>query len=73
MAGAPIEVLQRVPLFAELGPEDLAEVARVFKKREFRAGESVTKEGAGGAAFFLIESGDAALHPLGGIRQRCDL
>ena len=59
MAGAPIEVLQRVPLFAELGPEDLAEVALAFKKREFAAGETVTKEGSGGAAFFLIESGEA--------------
>ena len=59
MAGAPIEVLQKVPLFAELGPEDLAEVARAFKKREFSAGETVTKEGSGGAAFFLIESGEA--------------
>lgn len=59
MPGAPIDVLQRVPLFAELGPEDLEQVARAFKKREFRAGETVTKEGSGGAAFFLIESGEA--------------
>ena len=59
MAGAPIEVLQRVPLFAELGPNELEQVAREFKKREFTAGETVTKEGSGGAAFFLIESGEA--------------
>jgi CRP-like cAMP-binding protein len=59
MAGAPIEVLQKVPLFAELGPEDLAQVAQIFKKRQFAAGETVTKEGSGGAAFFLIESGEA--------------
>jgi CRP-like cAMP-binding protein len=59
MAGAPIEVLRSVPLFAELGSEDLEKVARLFKKREFGAGETVTKEGSGGAAFFLIESGEA--------------
>lgn len=59
MAGAPVEVLQRVPLFAELGPAELEQVARVFKKRAFTAGETVTKEGSGGAAFFLIESGEA--------------
>ncbi len=59
MSGAPVEVLQQVPLFAELRPEDLAQVARVFKKRQFAAGETVTKEGSGGAAFFLIESGEA--------------
>jgi CRP-like cAMP-binding protein len=59
VAGAPIEVLQSVPLFAELSPAEVAEVARAFKKRQFAAGETVTKEGSGGAAFFLIVSGEA--------------
>jgi CRP-like cAMP-binding protein len=59
MAGAPVEVLREVPLFAELGPDDLGKVARLFKKRHFSQGETVTKEGSGGAAFFLIESGTA--------------
>lgn len=59
MTGAPIDVLQKVPLFAELGSDELAEVARIFKKRQFSAGETITKEGSGGAAFFLIESGEA--------------
>ena len=59
MAGAPIDVLQQVPLFAELGQDDLDAVARLFKKRSFSQGETVTKEGSGGAAFFLIESGEA--------------
>ena len=59
MPGAPVEVIQQVPLFAELGEEDIARVARLFKKREFIPGETVTKEGSGGAAFFLIESGQA--------------
>lgn len=68
MAGAPVEVLQKVPLFAELGPEDLEQVARIFKKRHFAAGETVTKEGSGGAAFFLIESGEARVAVKGHIR-----
>lgn len=59
MAGAPVDVLRQVSLFAELSPEDLDKVARVFKKRHFAPGETVTKEGSGGAAFFLIESGSA--------------
>jgi CRP/FNR family transcriptional regulator, cyclic AMP receptor protein len=59
MAGAPVEVLHQVPLFAELGQEDLEKVARLFKRRHFSEGETVTKEGSGGAAFFLIESGEA--------------
>jgi CRP/FNR family cyclic AMP-dependent transcriptional regulator len=61
MAGAPIELLQQVPLFSELDQGDLEQVARLFKKRRFTSGETVTKEGSGGAAFFLIESGTASI------------
>lgn len=61
MAGAPVELLQDVPLFSELAPADLETVARLFKKRHFAGGETVTKEGSGGAAFFLIESGTAGV------------
>lgn len=59
MAGAPVEVLRHVPLFAELAEAELEQVARLFKRRHFSTGETVTKEGSGGAAFFLIESGEA--------------
>ena len=61
MAGAPIEALQRVPLFAELDESELVQVARLFKERRFPEGETVVREGSGGAAFFLIESGEAAV------------
>ena len=59
MAGAPIESLRGVPLFNELDDGELAQVALLFKERHFSAGETVVKEGADGAAFFLIESGEA--------------
>jgi CRP-like cAMP-binding protein len=58
MAGAPIESLRRVALFAELDDDELAQIALLFKERHFAAGETVVKEGAEGAAF-LIESGEA--------------
>ena len=61
MPGAPVEVLQRVPLFAELNKRETAQVARLFKERRFSEGETVVKEGSGGAAFFLIVSGEAAV------------
>ena len=41
MAGAPVDVLQQVPLFAELGQNELESVARLFKKRHFSEGETV--------------------------------
>ncbi len=57
--GAPVEAVNEVPLFASLRPDDAAKVARLFKERRFAAGETVTKEGSGAAAFFLIQSGEA--------------
>jgi CRP/FNR family transcriptional regulator, cyclic AMP receptor protein len=59
--GAPVEVLRRVPLFADLNKRELAKVARLFKERRFSEGEVVVRQGSGGAAFFLIDSGEAAV------------
>ena len=59
MAGAPIEALRSVSLFADLDDGELTQVALLFKLRRFSAGDTVVKEGADGAAFFLIESGEA--------------
>lgn len=61
MAGAPLDALRRVSLFADLDDDELGQVALLFKQRRFGAGETVVKEGADGAAFFLIESGDATV------------
>jgi CRP-like cAMP-binding protein len=59
MAGAPVEALARVPLFAGLDKRELKEVARLFKTRRFAGGETVVHAGSGGAAFFVIDSGQA--------------
>jgi len=59
MAGAPADALRRVPLFADLSKREVEQVARRFKERRFAAGETVAREGSGGAAFFLIDSGEA--------------
>ena len=61
MAGAPVASLQRVPLFADLSDDEVQQIARLFKERHFAAGETVVKEGSGGAAFFVIESGEATV------------
>ena len=65
MPGAPVEALQGVPLFAELDRSEVEQIARLFKERRFRKGETVIREGSGGAAFFLIDSGRAKV-TLGG-------
>src|SRR5215211_6503830 len=68
MTGAPVESLRRVPLFADLDDDELAQVALLFKERRFTAGETIVKEGADGAAFFLIESGEASVSVRGSER-----
>jgi CRP-like cAMP-binding protein len=71
MAGAPLEAIRSVPLFAELSEDELAQVARLFKQRSFSPGETVAKEGSGGGAFYLIESGTANVSVAG--RERAAL
>ena len=67
---APAEVVHHVPLFAGLTDEQADEVAQLFKERRFAAGEAVIREGSGGAAFFLIDSGEAIVSVRGEERAR---
>jgi CRP-like cAMP-binding protein len=39
----------------------MEQIARLFKERHFAEGETVVMEGSGGAAFFLIDSGEATV------------
>lgn len=66
MAGAPVEAVRRVPLFAELDRHEVEQIARLFKERRFSQGETVVREATGGAAFFLIDSGEATVS-VGGV------
>ena len=65
MAGAPVAALQRVPLFTDLSADEVEQIALLFKERHFAAGETVVKEGSEGAAFFVIDSGEAAVSVAG--------
>jgi pyruvate,water dikinase len=60
-ANDPVEVLPTVPLFAGLDQQEVEQIARLCKIRRFAAGETVIMEGSGGAAFFLIDSGEATV------------
>ena len=50
-----------MPLFADLDRHEVEQIARLFKERRFAKGETVVREGSGGAAFFLIDSGEATV------------
>ena len=59
VAKASIDVLKHVPLFAGLDDRELQAIAAQMRERRFAAGDTVTQEGAGGAGFFVVESGEA--------------
>jgi pyruvate,water dikinase len=57
----PVADIQRVQLFADMDRKQAEQIARLLKVRPFSKGETVIMEGSGGAAFFLIESGEATV------------
>jgi pyruvate,water dikinase len=61
----PVAAVQRVKLFADLDRRQAEQIARLLKLRPFSRGETVIMEGSGGAAFFLIDSGEATVSSKG--------
>jgi CRP/FNR family cyclic AMP-dependent transcriptional regulator len=59
VAGASIDMLKKVPLFAGLDDKELQEIANSMRERRFKAGNTVTQEGAGGVGFFVVQEGEA--------------
>jgi CRP-like cAMP-binding protein len=69
MAGAPMDLLGRVPLFSDLDRRDLDQIAGSMKQRRFADGETVAEEGEQGVGFFVIEQGNAKV-TVGGVDRR---
>ena len=67
---APPDLLQRVPLFADLDRRELQSIASSFKPRDFDAGAPVATEGHAAAGFFVVESGEARVTVRGEPRGR---
>ena len=59
VAGAPIDLLKKVPLFAGLDDKELQQIATSMRERRFKSGDTVTQEGAGGVGFFVVQEGEA--------------
>jgi CRP-like cAMP-binding protein len=53
------DLLQKVPLFADLERKELEEIASAMKQRTFSAGQEIAVEGESGVGFFVIEDGQA--------------
>ena len=61
----PVAALQRVELFAGMDRRQAEQIRRLLKERRFAKGETVIMEGSGGAAFFIIDSGQAMVSSKG--------
>ena len=57
----PTTALQRVGLFADMDRRQAEQIARLLMERRFAKGETVIVEGSGGAAVYLIASGQATV------------
>jgi CRP/FNR family transcriptional regulator len=62
VAGPSVDLLKKVPLFAGLDKKELEAIAVSMRERRFKAGDTVTQEGAGGVGFFVVEEGQAAVN-----------
>jgi pyruvate,water dikinase len=61
----PVADLQRVELFAGMDRRQAEQIRRLLKERRFARGETVIMEGSGGAAFFIVDSGEARVSSKG--------
>lgn len=68
VASASTDTLRKVPLFADLDGKELAAIATSMRERRFKAGDTVTQEGAGGVGFFIVEEGEADVDVGGEVR-----
>jgi CRP/FNR family cyclic AMP-dependent transcriptional regulator len=59
VASDRMELLRRVPLFADLERKELEQIAASLRERRFGAGETVLTEGHAGIGFFVIADGTA--------------
>lgn len=56
-----VELLQKLPLFAGLGTEDLTQLAGKLSSRSTRKGEVVFGKGDLGTTMFIVKSGEVAI------------
>lgn len=68
VARASNDTLKRVPLFAGLDDKELDEIASSMRERRFKAGDTVTQEGAGGVGFFVVQEGEAEVNVGGEVK-----
>ena len=61
MAAPSVELLRKIPLFAELSTADLRKAADIAEERTFAAGDVISSEGEIGDELHLVLSGTVAV------------
>ena len=59
------ESLAAVPIFRDLNKKSLNRIAHFARKRSFRAGEVIFKEGEEGVGFFMVTGGQVSVSRAG--------
>ena len=61
-------MLAAIPLFDDLSPDDVRDLAEHVKPQRFKAGETIVKQGEAGDSMFLVKEGVVRvfLHASGG-------
>jgi CRP/FNR family cyclic AMP-dependent transcriptional regulator len=62
---AKIELIKRVPLFAQCSKQELAAVASVADEIDLRQGKELTTQGRPGREFFVLVEGEAEVRKNG--------
>ncbi|MHB8733157.1 MAG: Crp/Fnr family transcriptional regulator [bacterium] len=57
----PRDLLVRSPLFGQLAPAELENVAALLRRRRYRTGEPVFREGDPGTALYVVETGEVKI------------
>jgi CRP-like cAMP-binding protein len=60
-----LALLRRVPLFSEMGEQELEEIARIAEEMDAPAGKALTHEGRHEGYFFIIVSGSVRIERAG--------
>ena len=58
---APQELIQQVPLFADLDKRELQGLVSSLKERTFDEGDTIASEGQTGIGFFVIDEGEVGV------------
>ncbi|MBV8760545.1 MAG: DUF1003 domain-containing protein [Deltaproteobacteria bacterium] len=68
-----VELLSAIPMFEDLGPDDVAALAKAVVPRQFSAGQMIIHQGEAGTSMFIVVDGNVNIHLPGEQSRRISL